>query len=76
MSFRPRLYSIPDEKSLWNYFSKNAKFLENKNVYTIAGIYAADTAILYNKLIEEWKNDIEVRKDEIVEDTLKVLNRR
>ena len=72
--FRPRLYSIPDEKALWEYFEKNARYLPSEQVYSCAGVCSDDTARLFQKLKEEWKKDIEERKQEDVEESLRLLN--
>jgi hypothetical protein len=73
MAFRPRLFSIPSERALWRYFEKNARYLENEQIYTIAGIYSDDTATLYKKLIDAWKEDREFHKEEIIAETMSSL---
>lgn len=74
MAFRPRLYSIPNERALWKYFEKNAGYLQNEQIYTVAGIYSDDTATLYKKLLEAWKEDLEFHKLELVAETLSTLS--
>jgi len=74
MSYRPRLFSIPNERALWRYFEKSAGYLENERVYTIAGIYSEDTSSLYRKLVEAWKEDCIIRKEEVVAQTLSSLS--
>lgn len=74
MAFRPRLYSIPNERALWKYFEKNAGYLQNEQVYVVAGIYSDDTATLYKKLVAAWKEDREFHKKELVAETLTALS--
>ena len=74
MAFRPRLYSIPNENALWKYFEKNAGYLQNEQIYTVAGIYSDDTATLYKKLLIAWKEDREFHKQELVAETLSALS--
>jgi len=73
VAFRPRLFSIPNERALWKYFEKNAAYLENEQIYIVAGIYSDDTATLYKKLIDAWKEDCEFHKEEIVAETMSSL---
>jgi len=74
MAFKPRLFSIPNEKELWKYFEKNARYLEDNEIYSVAGIYSDDTATLFKKLKNAWIEDIESHKDEILAENLSILN--
>lgn len=74
MKFKPRLYSIPDEKSLFKYFKKNLRYLKDDNVYTIAGIFHKNENVLYEELLIAWKEDKEFHKQELVTETLNILN--
>lgn len=73
MFFRPRLYSIPNERALWEYFEKNARYLPAEQTYVCAGVCSDDTARLFQKLKEEWKKDIEVHKEELIQDAQALL---
>lgn len=65
MAFRNKLSGINTEEELFEYFSETAGYI-GPGQYYCAGIYASDTAILYKKLKEAWRNDIS-------DDALKVL---
>jgi hypothetical protein len=64
--WRPRLHDIPDEKALFKFFEKNARY-RGDNGYSIAGIYGDDTDILFKKLKKAWKADVKQHKEEIGE---------
>ena len=74
MFFRPRLYSIPTEKALFDYFEKNARYLESEQIYTCGGVCSDDPCTLFQKLIKVWKEDIENYKQESIEEALNFLN--
>ena len=57
--FRSRLWNIPDEKALFEFFEKNARYAEG-GIYYCAGVYSNDTKELFSRLKEEWRVD---RKD-------------
>ena len=65
--FRPRLYQLETEEELFEYFSTHAGLVQ-EGVYGCAGLMANDTATLYKKLIETWKDDIIVKAQELLED--------
>lgn len=67
--FRSRLYHIENEKELFEYFKKHASYLEQYDTYTCAGVCANDTAELFQKLKEEWKQDTVNRIKEILIDS-------
>ena len=60
--FRNKLSQIKTEKKLFEYFSKNARYVEDQQSYYCAGIYSDDTRKLFQKLKVEWikdkKNDV------------------
>lgn len=66
MGWRPRLYHIKDEDELFEYFAENAGYLEQDELYHVAGIYSDDTARLFNKLKIEWKEDIRQHTKELL----------
>lgn len=55
--FRPRLYHFEDEDQLWKYFEKRAGYHEQTQCYMCAGLFADDTAELFEKLKAEWQED-------------------
>ena len=62
-TFRNRLWNIPDEKSLFDFFEKNARYIED-GFYSCAGIYSNDTKELFSRLKEEWRVDKKDRAKE------------
>jgi len=61
--FRSRLWNIPDEKALFEFLEKNARYVAI-GVYYCAGIYSNDTKDLFSKLKEEWRVDKKDRAKE------------
>lgn len=57
-NFKPRLFHIKNEKTLWKFFERHAGYNSEMQIYLCAGVAASDTRVLWEKLIEAWKNDI------------------
>jgi len=54
--FRNVLHRIKNEEELFKFFEKNARFV-SEGIYYCAGIYANDTADLFEDLKKAWKKN-------------------
>ena len=61
VKYRSKLYHLKDEEALFDFFEKHAGYVSD-GVYYCAGIYANDTADLFEKLRQEWIKNIKNRK--------------